>query len=91
MMSSKANSRSGNKYVTKQRGLILVSALVTAIGFTGSVLADDEQQNQLQFSFEVKTDIERISPDIPTGFGMPMKYSGTAEIIKITKDPIKKL
>ncbi|TCV85829.1 hypothetical protein [Sulfurirhabdus autotrophica] len=95
-MSNKMISRYRNNYSTKKQCSILVTALVVTIGFTSSVLADDgrrnsENNNQLQFSFQVKTSIERISPEIPTGFGMPMKYTGTAEIIKITKDPMKKL
>lgn len=90
-MSSKTITRFRKNYLTKQQGSILASVLVATLGFTSPVLADNEHDIQLQFSFRVKTAIEPISPEIPTGFGMPMKYSGTAEIIKISKDPTRKL
>ena len=87
-MSNKVIPRSRNNYVTKKQGSILASALVATLGFASPVLAGNIQ---LQFSFQVKTVIEPISPGIPTGFGLPMKYSGTAEIIEITKDPLRRL
>ena len=90
-MASKKITRFRSNYLTKQHGSLLASVLVATLGFTNPVLADNEHDIQLQFSFQVKTAIEPISPEIPTGFGMPMKYSGTAEIIKITKDPTRKL
>ena len=89
-MSIKAITNFKN-YITKQQGSILASVLVATLGFTNPVLADDEPAIQLQFNFRVRTAIEPISTGIPTGFGMPMKYVGTAEIIKISKDPTRKL
>ena len=65
-----------------------VFVLMVTIGFADAAIAGGAQ---LQFSFRVKTAIEQIAPDIPTGFGMPMKYVGTAQIIKIDRDPAKQL
>ena len=71
-----------------RRRALPVFALISSIGFADGAIANG---TQLQFSFRVKASIEQIAPDIPTGFGMPMKYVGTSQIIKIDKDPAKQL
>lgn len=81
------NTNSPHKKWTYRRALPLI-ALIASIGIADAALADGKQ---LQFTFRVKTAIEQIAPDIPTGFGMPMKYVGTAQIIKIDIDPAKQL